>query len=114
MGQDCGHGEPQLFCICFPKKGIVDLVIPQTYKTLGKPMDLQEFYVWLGCIIFVPCFLGIEDCDLCWSTKAVEMFEGAPFCLNKYMTKARFHEIMDSTRYTSKEAPLLFVDHFYE
>ena len=100
--------------MCFPKKGIVDLVISQTYKTLGKPMDLQEFNVWLGCIFFVPCFLGIEDCDLWWSTKAVEMFEGAPFCLNKYMTKARFHKIMESTRYTSKETPLLFMDHFYE
>ena len=42
--------ELQLFRMCFPEKWIVDLVIPQTNKTLGKPMGLQEFYVWLGCV----------------------------------------------------------------
>ena len=35
----------QLFCVCFSEKWIVDLVISQTNKALGKPMDLQEFYV---------------------------------------------------------------------
>ena len=53
------------------------------------------------------CFLGIDDRNLWWSTKANDMFEGAPFCLNEYITKARFHEIMESIRYTSKEAPLI-------
>ena len=106
--------ELQLFRMCFPEKWIVGSVIPETNKTLSKPMDLQEFYVWLGCIFFMSCFLGIDDRDLWWSTKAVDMFEGAPFCLNEYMTKARFREIMESIRYTSKEAPLLFVDRFHE
>ncbi len=31
----------QLFRMCFPKKWIVDSVIPQTNKILAKPMDLQ-------------------------------------------------------------------------
>ena len=99
--------------MCFPEKWIVDSVIPQTNKTLGK-IDIQEFYVWLGCIFFMSCFLRIEDRDLWWLTKAVDMFEGASFCLNEYTTKARFCEIMESIRYTSKEAPLLFVDCFHE
>ncbi len=107
--------ELQLFCMCFPQKWIVDSVIPETNKTLNKPMDLKEFYVWLGCgIFFMSCFLRIDDRDLWWSTKAVDMFEGSPFRLNKYMTKAHFREIMESIRYTSKEAPLLFVDRFHE
>jgi hypothetical protein len=114
MGRDCGHGELQLFRMCFPEKWIVDSVIPQTNKTLGKPMDLQEFYIWLGCIFFMSCFLGIEDRDLWWSATAVEMFEGAPFCLDEYMTEARFREIMELIHYTSKEAPLLFVDRLHE
>ena len=87
--------------MCFPEKWIVDSVIPQTNKTLGK-IDLQEFYIWLGCIFFMLCFLGIEDCDLWWLTKAVDMFEGALFCLNKYMMKARFRKIMESIRYTKQ------------
>ena len=86
--------ELQLFHMCFPKKWIVNLVISQTNKTLGKPMDLQEFYAWLGCIFFMSCFLGIDNQDLWWLMKAVDMFDGAPFCLNKYMTKACFKEIM--------------------
>jgi hypothetical protein len=90
------------------------LVIPQTNKTLGKPMDLQEFYVWLGCVFFLLCFVGIKDCDLWWLTKAIDMFDGAPFHLNEYMTKAHLCKIMESVRYTSKEEPLLFVDHFHE
>ena len=60
------------------------------------------------------CFLGIEDRGLWWSTKAVDMFEGALFCLNEYTMKARFHEIMESIHYTSKDAPLLFMDRFHE
>ena len=106
--------ELQLFCMCFPEKWIVNLVIPQTNKTLDKPMDLQGFYVWLGCIFFMSCFFGIKDCDLWCSTEAIDMFDGAPFCLNKYMTKASFHKIMESIRYTSKEAPLLFMGRFHK
>jgi hypothetical protein len=87
------------------------LVIPQTNKTLGKPVDLHEFNVWLGCVFFMSCLVDIKDCDLWWSTKAIDMFDGAPFCLNKYMTKVRFRKITELIRYTSKEAPLLFVDH---
>jgi hypothetical protein len=42
------------------------------------------------------------------------MFDGAPFCLNKYLTKARFRKIMEPIHYTSKEVPLHFVDRFHE
>jgi hypothetical protein len=42
------------------------------------------------------------------------MYDGAPFRLNEFMTKSRFREIMEAIRYTSKVAPLLFVDRFHE
>jgi hypothetical protein len=42
------------------------------------------------------------------------MFEGAPFCLDEYMTEARFREIMELICYTSKEAPLFFDDRLHE
>ena len=60
------------------------------------------------------CFQGIEDCNLWWSTKAVDMFDGAPFCLNNNMSKGRINDIMATIHYTSKEAPLLFVDRFHK
>jgi hypothetical protein len=98
--------------MCFPKKGVVKLHIPQTNKNLGKPMNLQEFYVWLGCVFFMSCFLGVENQDLRWSTKPIDMFDGALFCLNEFMSKVQINSIMVGICYTSKEAPLLFVDHF--
>ena len=106
--------ELQLFRMCFPEKWIVDSVIPETNNNLDKPMDLHEFYVWLGCIFFMSCYLGIDDRDLWWSTKPIDMLDGAPFCLNEFMTKSRFRSIMEAIRYTSKVAPLLFVDCFHE
>jgi hypothetical protein len=90
--------ELALFQICFPEKWIVETVISKTNETLDKPMDLQEFYVWLGCIFFMSCFQGIEDRDLWWSSKPVDMFEGAPFCLNEYCSKGRFNDIMAAIR----------------
>jgi hypothetical protein len=62
--QIADYNKLQLFCICFSEKWVVELFIPQTNKTLGKPMDLQEFYNWLGCVFFMSCFLGIKNQDL--------------------------------------------------
>ena len=107
--------ELALFRVCFPEKWIVGVVIPKTNEALKeKPLDLREFYVWLGCIFFMSSFQGIEDRDLWWSTKPVDMFDGAPFRLNEYMSKGRFNDIMAAIRYTNDEAPLFFVDRFHE
>jgi hypothetical protein len=42
------------------------------------------------------------------------MMEGASFCLNMFMTRKRFDEIMSALKYTNKEAPMTFVDWFHE
>jgi len=60
------------------------------------------------------CFNGIEDRELWWSTKPVDMFSGAPFRFNGFMTYSRFREIMSAIRYTDKPMPLLFNDPFHE
>ncbi len=44
----------------------------------------------------------------------MDMFDGAPFRLNEYMSKGRFNDIMAAIRYTNKEARLFFVDRFHE
>ena len=51
------------------------------------------------------CYLGVEDRDLWWSTKPVNMFEGAPFCLNEFMTKRCFKEIMAVIMFTDGFTP---------
>ena len=107
--------ELDLFRLCFPEKYIVKVLIPETNKNLTKKnIDLQEFYVFLGCIFFMSCFVGIDNRADWWSTAPIDMMSGAPFRLNSFMTRKRFDEIMSALTYTNKVAPLMFVDRFHE
>ena len=101
------------FRICFPEKYVVEVLLPATNKNLKTPLTLREFYVFLGCQFFMACFDGITSRKLWWSEKPVSMFEGAPFRLNKYMTGARFEDIVSALRYTDEEPPTEFVDRFH-
>jgi hypothetical protein len=111
---NCQYNELELFWMCFPEDYTHDVVIPETNKTLAMKMTLQEFYVWLGYMFFMACYKGVPDRDLWWSTKAIGMFDGAPFRLNAYMSKRHFLEITYAIQYMDKEAPILFVDRFHE
>ena len=108
------YDELNLFRICFPEQYIVEVLIPTTNKELSDKLSLQEFYIWLGIIFYMACFNGIPDREMWWSTKAVDMFSGAPFRFNEFMTYSRFRDIMAAIRYTDKEPPLLFTDSFHE
>jgi hypothetical protein len=77
-------------------------------------MDLHEFYVFLGCIFYMSCFVGIDNRADWRSTSPIDMMLGAPFCLNAYMTRKRFDEIMSALKYTNKEAPTTFIGRFHE
>ena len=101
------------FRVCFPEKYVVEVLLPATNKNLKTPLTLQEFYVFLGCQFFMACFDGITSRKLWWSEKPVSMFEGAPFRLNKYMSGARFEDIISALRYTDEEPPTEFVDKFH-
>ncbi len=106
--------ELYLFRMCFPEQFVLDVIIPQTNKNLGTPIDLHEFYVWLGCIFYMACFQGIGDRNDCWSSSPIDQFKGAPFRLNGYMTKVRFIDITGALRYTDQVEPMLFQDRFHE
>ena len=105
--------ELQVFRMCFPEKFIVKVLIPATNKVLQKPMDLQEFYVWLGCMFFMLCYIGIDNRKDWWLTNPINMNNGAPFCLNKFITRNRFEQIMLVLKYTNKEPHSTFIDWFY-
>ena len=80
--------ELDQFRLCFPEEFVINVIIPETNKHLvGTVLTLQEFYVWLGCIFYMACFEGIGNCDNWWSLAPIDMFMGAPFCLNAYMSK---------------------------
>ena len=106
--------ELDQFQMGFPEKIVIDVVIPQMNQNLGMPMNLQEFYVWLGCIFYMACFQGIRDRDQRWSLAPINQFKGAPFQLNAYMSKTRFTNITGAIQYADKAEPLLFVDRFHE
>ncbi len=100
--------------MCFPEKYIPKVLIPKMNKGLMKKINLQEFYVFLGCIFFMSCFVGIDNRANWWSMVPIDMTLGAPFHLNSFMTKKRFDEIMSALKYTDKEAPMTFADQFNE
>ena len=108
------YDELRLFRMCFPEQWIIDVLIPTTNKQLVDKLSLHEFYVFLGIIFYMACFNGIEERELWWSTKPVDMFSGAPFRFNQFMTYRRFRDIMSCIRYNNKDAPLLFNDRFHE
>ena len=103
------------FRMCFPEKWVVEVLIPATNERLeGDAMDLQEFYVFLGCHFFMASFEGVSDRKMWWSSKPVDMFEGAPFRLNSFMSKKRFLAISAAIKFTNKPPPQAFVDRFHE
>ena len=85
-----------------------------TNKDLSKKTTLQEFYVFLGCIFYMACYQGIPERELWWSTKPINMFDGAPFRLNAFMTYSRFRYILQAIRYTDKAEHLFFLNKFHE
>jgi hypothetical protein len=104
------YNEFQIFRMCFPEEWLTNVCISMTNKGLAKTVDLQEFYVFLGCIFYMSCYQGIPDRELWWSLHPIDMFDGEPFRLNAYMSRNRFREIMQALRYTDKDEPLLFVN----
>ena len=51
------------------------------------------------------CFEEIVDRCIWWSTTEVNMFEGAPGRLTKYMSLNRFEEIIHNLSYTDRNVP---------
>ena len=107
--------ELALFRMCFPEAFISDVLIPETNRQIeGEKMDLQEFYVYLGCHFFMACFEGISDRRAWWSKQDVSMFDGAPFRLGGFMSFNRFKAIAKAMTYTNKPVPTTFEDRFHE
>ena len=110
--------EFELFRMTMPEQFIQDVVLPATNVFLTDEMTMGEFYKWLGCHFFMACFQGIKDRNDWWSTAPIDMFSGAPFRLNEFMTKRRFLEITAAIVFTDVPPPTLaeggFVDRFHD
>ena len=67
----------------FPEDYLEEVLIPETNKGLSVPMDLQEYMQWVGCWLYMACWVGIESRRDWWSTTTPLMAKGAPFRLNR-------------------------------
>ena len=50
-----------LFLVMFPEYYLEEVLIPNTNKGLSVPMDLQEYIQWVGCWLYMTCWVVIES-----------------------------------------------------
>ncbi len=107
--------ELQFFLLlCLPVEYYIETVlIPLTNLYLEKELMMQEIFVFLGCLFFMSCYLGVASWDLWWSAKDILPANGAPFHLNAYTPKNRFKAIMGVLRYTNQPQPN-YIDKFHD
>lgn len=104
----------QIWMLCYPVKYFTEVVIPATNPHLKMgDTDLQELICFFGCEKMMACFEGISDRRMWFSKEPINMYAGAPFRLNEYMTGNRFEDIMQALRYTTCDVPD-YEDKFYE
>ena len=95
----------QLFLIMFPEDYLEEVLIPETNKGLSVTMDIQEYIQWVGCWLYMACWVGIEIRRDWWSTTTSLMAKGTPLRLNRIMSRNRFDSIISDLRFTNREVP---------
>ena len=90
---------------------IKDTVLPATNAGLSDPLTWDEFLRFLGLIFVMATTQGNARRDF-WANDAPEMFSGAPFRLNSFMSRRRFENILRQLKFTS-EAPPAFKHPFH-
>ena len=94
-----------LFLVMFPEEYLEEVLIPETNKGMSVPMDIQEYMQWVGCLIYMACWVGIESCWDWWSTMTPSMAKGARFRLNSIMSCNQFDSILSALSFTNREVP---------
>ncbi|KAG7356336.1 transposase IS4 [Nitzschia inconspicua] len=104
----------KIFESFFFQSFIKNVIIPATNQTMpgNRPLTYGEFLVFIGLWLLMATIVGPERRDY-WSTKPIDMFEGAPFRLSHYMSRARFELILRHLSFTDKQAPPL-LDRFWQ
>ena len=85
-----------IFLIMTGMKFTEDTVIQKTHERLDVPMTTQEYIKWVGCWLYMSCWVGIRNQRDWWSTVAPSRHKGAPFRLNYYMSRNHFEQILSS------------------
>ena len=68
-------------------------MIPTMNWKLSNPVSYGEWLSWIGLWVLMSTVDG-SDRRSFWSSKEVNIYEGAPFRLMKFMSQNRFEEIL--------------------
>lgn len=105
----------KIFESFFFESFIKEVIIPATNAAMqgaGKPLTYGEFLVFLGLWLLMATIVGPERREF-WSTKPIDIYAGAPFRLNHYMSRVRFELILRHLTFTNRPAPA-FLDRFWQ
>ena len=87
--------------LLFPKQYVQDIMIPETNKTInGGPLTYPEYIKWVG-LWFMMATTYTNNRRNFWSSQPYNMFDGAPFRFNTYMTRYHFEQILHHLKYTN-------------
>ena len=113
MDATCHGYYVQLFEGFFPKQLLQNVIHIVNEKMDGdKEVVYGEFIQWIGIWMLMSTVDGADQCSF-WSTKNVDAFDGAPFCLTPFMSCRCFEKILYNLGYT-KEGPPQYRDHFWD
>ena len=90
----------ELFLVLFHVGYLNTILTPKTNKVLKDPLNLGEFMRWVGCWLYMACWVGIPKRRDWFSVTPPVMHRVTPFCLNKYMSCRLFDEKLASLRYS--------------
>ena len=68
-----------MFLIMIPMNLIEDTVIKKTNEQLDVTTTTQEYIEWVGCCIYISCWVGIRNQKDWCSTAAPSRHQGATF-----------------------------------
>ena len=69
-----------------------------------KEVVYGEFIWWIGIWVLMSTVDGADQCSF-WSTKNVNVFDGAPFHLTPFMSCRQFEKILYNLGYTNDTIP---------
>jgi hypothetical protein len=79
-------------------------VIPATNVFLSDPLSWDEFLRFLGLIFLMATSQGSAKREF-WANDVPQLFSGAPFRLNSFMSRRRFELILRSLSFTLEPPP---------
>jgi hypothetical protein len=102
-----------LLKIFLPVSFIETVIIPQTNLSLNPPLDIDEFFTYLGLWFAMSTCYFSGDRDMFWSSKEITFESGAPYRFHDFMSRNRFNGITQALRFTNIPSPA-FRDRFHE